>query len=121
MHPESRDAAYLWDIIRATEKTIRSTEGIGLREYLANEDLRLTVERRLEIIGDAAKRISEAFRAEHLEIPWGAMIGQRNVMAHQYDEIDHERVWNVVQQNLPELMRLIEPLVPPPPSEDAQQ
>jgi uncharacterized protein with HEPN domain len=38
-------------------------------------------------------------------------------MAHQYDEIDHERVWNVVAERLPELVRLVEPLVPPPPPE----
>ena len=115
---EDRDAAYLWDILRAAEKTVGTVRGKRLEEYLADEDLRLIVERRLEILGEAARRVSEAFRSQHPEIPWKAMIGQRNVMAHEYDEIDHERVWNVVVRNLPELVRLLKPLVPPPP-EDA--
>jgi len=91
---------------------------LNLKDYLADENLRLTVERRIEIIGEAARRTSEAFRNSHPEIPWKSMIGQRNVMAHEYDEIDHERVYNLVKQHLPGLVSLLEPLVPPPPPEE---
>ncbi|MFH0963774.1 MAG: HepT-like ribonuclease domain-containing protein [Planctomycetota bacterium] len=117
MSLEERDAAYLWDIVQAAEKTARAVRGKSLRDYLADEDLRLIVERRLEIMGEAARRVSEGFRGEHGDIPWKSMIGQRNVMAHEYDEIDHERVWNVVMAGLPRLVRLLKPLVPPAPEE----
>lgn len=120
MPVEDRDAAYLWDILQAATKTIRAVQGKSLDDYLADEDLRLIVERRIEIIGEAARRVSEAFRAAHPDIPWRSMIGQRNVMAHQYDEIDHERIWNVISVGLSRLVRLLAPLVPPPPPEDVK-
>lgn len=115
MPPEKRDPALLWDILNTAKKAIKSIEGLELKDYLANENLRLTVERRIEIIGEAARRVSEDFRNNHPNIPWKKMIGQRNVMAHDYDEIDHERVFNLVKEHLPGLISLLEPLVPSPP------
>lgn len=92
MQNEERDAAYLWDMLQSARKTIASVQGVTMEDYLGHEDLRLLVERRLEIIGEAARRLSEPFRLAHPEVPWRLVIGQRNVMAHQYDEIDHRRV-----------------------------
>ena len=52
MQPEDRDAAYLWDMLRTSRKIIDTLEGVERDAYLADEDLRLIVERRLEIIGE---------------------------------------------------------------------
>ena len=49
--------------------------GRTLDDYHANEDFRLAIERRVEIIGEAARRVSEAFRAAHPEVPWRSIIG----------------------------------------------
>jgi uncharacterized protein with HEPN domain len=117
MLPESRDAAYLWDMLQASRKAVRSVEGLSFPDYQRDEDLRLTVERRMEIIGEAARRISQSFREAHPEVPWRGLVGLRNVMAHEYDEIDHERVWKVVKDQLPGLVRTLETLVPAPPPE----
>lgn len=94
-------AAYLWDILQAVTKTIQAVKDKTLGEYLQSEDLRLVAERRIEIMGEAARRLSASFRTGHPEIPWNLMIGQRNVMAHEYDEIDHERVWRLVTGGIP--------------------
>jgi uncharacterized protein with HEPN domain len=70
------------------------------------------VERRVEIIGEAARRVSCAFRDAHPEIPWRSVIGQRHALAHDYGEIDDQRVWRVATIHIPDLIPLLEPLVP---------
>ena len=73
------------------------------------------VERQLQIIGEAARRVSPAFREAHPEIPWRRIIGQRNVLVHEYDDIAAEQVWDVVTRGVAELVKLIEPLLPAEP------
>ncbi len=88
------------------------------QEYKECLKTRAAVERTVGIIGEAAGRVSEAFRAEHPEVPWRAMIGQRNVLVHDYGQIVHERLWLVVTEHIPELIGLLEPILPSLP-EDA--
>ena len=114
---EVRDAAYLWDMLSAARKVVASLQGLTLVDYAADEDLRLTVERRIEIIGEAARRVSQEFRDKHPEIPWKSMMAQRNVLAHEYDEIDNERIWQVAVERLPQLIKQLQPLLPHPPPE----
>ncbi len=84
-------------------------------EYLKDAMLRSAVERQIEIIGEAAGRLSGGFRAAHPEIPWQRIIAQRNVLIHDYGEIDHQRVWKLVMEYIPRLIEQMEPLVPEPP------
>jgi len=53
------------------------------------------------------------FKAAHPEIPWAAIVGMRHRLAHEYFRVAADKVWEVVQKDLPELVGLIEPLVPP--------
>src|SRR4030042_1705494 len=62
------------------------------------------VSRRFEIIGEASRRISEETRISHSELPWGEMIAMRNVMIHEYDDVDLVIVWETVKNNLPSLI-----------------
>jgi uncharacterized protein with HEPN domain len=91
-----------------------SVEGRSFEDFVRDENLRLAVERRIEIIGEAARRISGAFRDAHPEIPWRKIIAQRNVLAHEYGEIEDEIVWEVATVSVPELICLLHPLVPSP-------
>jgi len=118
MQPDDRDAGYLLDMLHHARGVVRTTSGRTLEDYAGDENLRLLVERRLEIIGEAARRVSEPFRSAHPEIPWRKIIGQRNVLAHEYGEIQDDVVWQVVIVNMPDLIRALEPLVPPLPSEE---
>ncbi len=70
------------------------------------------VMRQVQIIGEAARALSSDFRAEHPETPWQAMIGLRNKLVHHYFRINVPLVWEVVERDIPELIDLVEPLVP---------
>jgi len=116
MRAEQNDLACLWDMIEAVRGIETSVRGLSFSHYLSDENLRLAVERRIEILGEAARRISDAFREVHPEVPWRQIIAQRNVLAHQYDDIDDQLVWRLVQENLAPLRRVLEALltIPPP-------
>jgi len=118
MRPDDRDAGYLLDMLQHARGVARAVAGRSLSAYGADEDLRLALERRLELIGEAARRISEALRDAHPEIPWRKIIAQRNVLAHDYGEIDDELIWRVANENIPALIGSLESLVPEPPAEE---
>jgi uncharacterized protein with HEPN domain len=65
------------------------------------------------IVGEAAKRVSADFRGDHHGIPWRQIAGFRDVVVHDYARVDLQEVWRIVQQDLPSLIILLEPLVPP--------
>jgi uncharacterized protein with HEPN domain len=117
MLPEDRDPAYLWDMLEAARQVVQFTRGITFEAYVGNPMRRMAVERALEILGEAARRVSDGFRQAHPEIPWRDLIGQRNVLAHDYGEIEQSRIWESATRHTSELIGLLEPLLPPTPPE----
>lgn len=117
MPPLERDSAYLWDMLDSARSACEFTAGVHFVAYQRDRKLQLAVERAVEIIGEAARRVSDEFRNAHPEIPWRSMIAQRNVLAHEYGEIKQERMWLLVTEHLPVLIRDLEKLVPPAPPE----
>jgi len=94
------------------------TRGLTFNHYQQDKKLKYAVERSIEIIGEAASRVSDTFRERHPEIFWKGIIGQRNVLIHDYGEIKQERIWTVVTQRIPDLIKLLEPLIPIPPKQE---
>ena len=88
MQPEAKDAAYLWDMLDAARAIQQFVGSRSFEHYQAVRMLRGAVERHIEIIGEAANRVSRACRSAHPEIPWQRIIAQRKVLAHEYGEID---------------------------------
>ncbi|MBI4556430.1 MAG: DUF86 domain-containing protein [Candidatus Hydrogenedentes bacterium] len=82
--------------------------------------LQLAIERQIEVVGEAAKRISEEFKLCHPEIPWSPIIAQRNVLAHEYGEIKQDRMRLLASERIPALIALLRPLVPPTPGNEIQ-
>jgi len=117
MLPDDRDAAHLWDMLDAARAVEEFTSPVKFGQYLEDRKLRMAVERAVEIIGEAARRVSDGFRSAHPEIPWKKIIGQRNVLAHEYGEVRHERMWVLATAEIPDLIRKLTPLVPPLPSD----
>jgi uncharacterized protein with HEPN domain len=119
MRPEERDPAHLWDMLEAARAVVDFTENLTLEEFLAadrnRQITRLAVERKLEILGEAARRVSLRFRDEHAEIPWKEMVGLRNVISHEYDRVNYPEIYRIVRERVPKLITLLEPLVPTPP------
>ena len=117
MTAEGDDSSYLWDMLAAARAGETFIHGRTNADYLADLMLRGAVERQIEIIGEAARHLSAAFQTAHPEVPWRPIQAQRHVLAHDYGEIRHERIWRVASVHIPELIRQLEPLVPPPPPE----
>jgi uncharacterized protein with HEPN domain len=115
MRPEEMDAARLWDMLVYAREIEERASGISAVAFAADVDRRLATERRLEIIGEAARHVSRAFQEAHPEVPWRSIIGLRNVLAHEYGEVREGRLLQIVRHNIPDLVRLLTPLVPPPP------
>jgi len=115
MQPETKDAAYLWDMLDAARAVQEFVTSRSFSDYVADRMLRGAVERHLEIIGEAANRVSLSFREAHAEIPWQRIVAQRNVLAHEYGEIEHALVWRVATIRIPELIQQLQRLLPPLP------
>ena len=111
MQPDQRDAAYLWDMLDAARTVEQLSSGLDFTQYSNDRRTQLAVERSLEIIGEAAGKVSALFRNGHPEIPWRQIIGQRNVLIHEYGEIKQERIWKVVRENVPQLIERLKPFV----------
>lgn len=103
---------YLVHMLECIQKIERFTAA-GREHFLAEELVQDAVLRNFEVIGEAAKRLDDAYRAAHPEIPWRALAGLRDVLIHQYEGVDLERVWAIVECELPVLKKAIATLLPP--------
>ena len=117
MRPEDRDAAYMHDAIEAGKRIATFMRDVTYEHYLGDERTRLAVERALTIIGEATKRMSRSFREAHPEIPWPRIVGLRNVLMHEYDEIDNHRIFVIATELVPKLVAQLSALLPPIPSD----
>jgi uncharacterized protein with HEPN domain len=91
------------DIWEAIEKIQRYVAGLDHDAFIKDDKTIDSVVRNLEIIGEAANRLPEDFRAQHTEIEWRRIIGLRNRIVHDYFNIDVEIVWEIIQKDLPNL------------------
>ena len=90
--------------------------GASRQAFLGNPQLQDSVIRRIEIIGEAAGRVSQRFRDENSDVPWSEMRGMRNRVIHRYDDIDMDIVWETVERDIPRLIKQLEGLVSEEPS-----
>lgn len=96
------DKVYLISILESIENIEDFTKG-GKEEFLVTKIIQHAVIRNLEIIGEATKKISNELKKDFPEIPWREMAGLRDVLIHDYLGVDNQRVWNVIQYELPHL------------------
>jgi|SRR5208282_2879421 len=108
-----RDAALLLDIMLAAEDALAFVAGLDERAFLASGLHQSAVIRKLEIMGEAAGKVSNAFCAAHPEIPWKQMTGLRHRLVHDYGDVRLDIVWRVVRETLPDLIATLRPLIPP--------
>ncbi len=109
-----RDAASLLDVLDSAQLVRGYVEGKACRDLLEDVGLQDKVARRFEIIGEAAGRLSEETRNRFPDIPWRAMVDLRNILIHEYGEVNYEELWDIIRDDLPRLIEQIEPHVPPP-------
>jgi uncharacterized protein with HEPN domain len=106
----SRDTLYLRHILDAIQKIERYAE-VGHDEFIAESLRHDAVIRQLEIVGEAAKRLSPQVLSRSPDVPWRQVAGMRDVLIHDYMGVDLERVWNVLQQDLPSMRRAVEEIL----------
>ena len=108
-----RDDARLLDILLAARAVVDYVRGATAERFEAESQLHDAVIRQLEIVGEAAGRLSDETRALHPGLPWRKMAGLRNILAHEYFQVNLQRIWQIAQADIPDLIRQLEPLVPP--------
>jgi uncharacterized protein with HEPN domain len=113
MRRETSDASRVADMLRYSEYVVAIVGSTPLDVYLADNVLRLAVERCLHVIGEAANHVSESFCVAHPEVPWGRIVGQRNFLSHDYSRIDHVRLWRLATEDVPQLIETLRRLLPP--------
>ncbi len=117
MPASNRDPGSLWDMVNAIRRIQDFTTNLTYEAYLDSVLIQSAVERQLEILGEAARRLSDEFRQAHPEIGWRRIIGLRNILIHRYDEIRQQTVWTTVVSELETLLTQLEILLSSVPDE----
>ena len=98
---------FLEDILRGIEAVETYLEGMSYEEFEDDQKTIDAVVRNFEIIGEAANNLPESVRTRHGDLEWRGVIKFRNVMIHDYFQVDTRRIWDTYQQNLPMLKNQI--------------
>ena len=98
---EPRD--YLRHIAVEADYLLGSSASLTFDTFARDETLRRAFVRSLEIIGEAAKKVSPEYRAAHPQVEWRAMAGMRDRLIHDYFGVDYDLVWDVVRNRVPTL------------------
>jgi uncharacterized protein with HEPN domain len=112
MRPDDQDIALLWDMLQAARRIEQFMGSRTFQEYSTDELVQAAVERKLEIIGEAARKVSVEFQRQNPGIPWRGIISQRHFLAHEYGEVRQEKLWRVATVRIPELIAMLTPLLP---------
>ena len=102
---------YIKDILQSIIQIEKFVEGMDYEEFLHDEKTSSAVIRKLEIIGEAAKHIPARVRQAHSKLPWNEMARMRDKLIHGYFGVDHEIVWKVVKERLPEVKTSLEKII----------
>ena len=100
------DRTYLLHIRDAINK-IEEYASVGREEFLAKSHWQDAIIRRLEIVGEASKRLSSELRAANPAVPWRRVCGLRDVLIHHYMGVDLEAVWSIVENGIPVLKETV--------------
>ncbi len=107
------DMVLMLDMLLAGQTVLEFTAGMGQEAFFANRLVQSAVIRELQVIGEAARLITEESRSRYPEIAWRQIAGMRNRMIHEYFDVRLPVVWDVIQQDIPALVAQLERIVPP--------
>ncbi len=106
-----RDHDTLEDIRLAAEQAIAYCNEVSKQRFRTSSLHQDATIRQLEIVGEAVKRLSEGLKARNKKIQWRRFAGIRNLLIHEYDSIDVDKVWQVVKRDLPKLLNQLQSIV----------
>ncbi len=102
------DWVYLGHMLDISRKAMMMVRGKDRQDFDRDEMLRLALAHLLQIVGEAARRVSQEFRGAHPQIPWAAIVGMRHKVVHDYLNVDEDVVWNTVTHELAPLVAQLE-------------
>ena len=111
----SHDHGHVADIVASASAIARYLDGVAQDAFLADDMRQAAVLHQLTIIGEACRRVSTQFRDAHPEVNWAGIVGLRNKIVHDYDDVNLDSVWTVVSTDLPALVSTLNAIVPPEP------
>ena len=94
------DEILLLDMLLAAREAVEFLRRSSLEEFEGDRMRQLAVAKSIEVIGEAASRISDSFRDAHPELPWRDIVGMRHRLVHGYFEINLRRLWQTVDKDL---------------------
>ena len=106
------DRSYLLDMLVAARDAVAFMKGLSYDEFAQDRRSQLAILKSVEIVGEAASRLSAETKERYSDIPWREIVGMRNRLVHAYFDIDLRLVWETVDSDLPVLVAQLEPLVP---------
>jgi uncharacterized protein with HEPN domain len=107
------DLLYFGHMLDIAQKAYSKTLGITRASYDNDENLRLALAHLVQIVGEAARRVSPAGQAAPADIPWREITGMRHKIVHDYFSVDEDVVWEVVTRDLPPLISILETIILP--------
>lgn len=110
-----RDLQFLLDMLQSAELILTYTAQCSKDEFVANVQLQDSVIRRLLVIAEAARRVSDTTRQSLPNVSWQEINGMRNRLVHEYNDVNLNIVWNVVQFEIPPLIEELKSQIPPKP------
>lgn len=105
------DTVYLMHILDAIDLIEDYIKGMSLNQFLAKSMVHDAVVRQVEIIGEAARNVSDEFKKKQSKLPWGKMIGIRNKIIHEYFNVNYSIVWDTITEDLPPLKKAIKKIL----------
>jgi uncharacterized protein with HEPN domain len=97
----------LTDIVEAIAHIQAEMTGVSLDTFEADWRRRWLVERGIEIISEASRRLPDELKAQHPEIPWRKVADIGNILRHEYQRVDSQIIWNAVKDDLPALKKAL--------------
>lgn len=105
------DSRYLLAMLLAAEDAVSFTSGKTYVELLSDRQFQLALSKAIEMVGEAASRVSSDFTEAHPGVPWKKIVGMRHYLAHAYFAIDLPRIWDTTNDHLPELIDQLKSLL----------
>lgn len=104
------DQIRLQHLVEAATKAVHYLDGRSRQDLEDDELLRLALTKLVEIVGEAAKQVSEPTRSAHPMVPWTAAARMRDRLVHHYFDINLDVLWTTVTEDLPSLLEVLPPL-----------
>ena len=110
------DQVSLKDMLSHAKEAVVLLGKMGREDFGSDRVMQLALTQLVEIVGEAATRVSQATQQKNPEIPWSQIIGMRNRLVHGYDVIDYDLLWDTVTKDLPPLITVLKEIVERGPS-----